>query len=171
MNDFMSIIEWWIVPFIQFSFLVYVLFVSPEEEAPPLVKASARSGKWAGLTVLALFIVSRKGLPDSISFTIPEYSFDYVSTIVATLVGCFLFLSFSKFRSMRFLGVLSFFLTTAISITIYSYFFIATLRSTIVFWSLGLTLGILLNRMLFPELPPAEVAEKTGPAGEHAPSK
>lgn len=156
MTDFMSFIEWWVVPIVLLGFLVYVLFLIPSEDAPPLVKASARSGKWAGAFILAFFIISRKGSPDGFTFTIPEYPFDYLSTVLATMAGFVVFLSFSSLRAHRALGFIAFLLTAAVTITLYSYFFISSTRSTIVFWSLGLPLGMLFNRMIFPELPPPE---------------
>lgn len=155
MNEFMTIIEWWVVPIILSSFLLYVVFFLPPDESPPLVKASARSGKWAGFIILALFVVSRKASEDAFSFTIPSYPFDFVSTILATVVGGVFFHVLTQLGSSRFLGLFSCVLSAAISITLYSYFYICPIRSTIVFWTLGVTLGILLQRMTYPTLDPA----------------
>ncbi|HNV69636.1 MAG TPA: hypothetical protein PKO06_08070, partial [Candidatus Ozemobacteraceae bacterium] len=145
MNEFMTVIEWWVVPIILCLFLVYVLFLLPPDEAPALVKASSRSGKWAGLVILALFVVSRKESNDTFSFTIPTYPFDYLTTVIATLIGGGFYHAVTQLGTTRALGFFSFLLSAAVSMTLYSYFYIAAFRSSIVFCTLGVTLGILLQ--------------------------
>ncbi|MBF0548693.1 MAG: hypothetical protein HQM08_29965 [Candidatus Riflebacteria bacterium] len=167
MNDLMTIIEWWVVPIVLFYYLLYLLFFTPAEEAQQLIKVSSKYGKGAGFIILALFIISRKTSQDIFSFQIPSYQFDYVSTFLATVIGFLFFLFFNTIKDTRFLGIVSFILTSALSITIYSYFFVSEIRSKIVFWALGVTLGSMLKKMMFPELDPGEVEKKS----EAAPSK
>ena len=56
----MAVIEWGIVPLILAGLLLFTLFGIPDDMADPNIKVSARSGKWAGLIVLVLFIISQK---------------------------------------------------------------------------------------------------------------
>ncbi len=152
----MAIIEWWIVPLILAYFIIHVVFLHPPEHTPPLVQASAKSGKFAGFVVLALFIISRKTSNDlTFSFTTPSYDFDYLSTVLAAFVGFGVLHLARNCENTKYLGIMSFVLTTVLAITIYSYFYITDVRSKVVFWTLGITLGLLLRRMLFPELEPS----------------
>ena len=75
---------------------------------------------------------------------------------MATIVGMLVCLALRTLKATWYLGMFSFILTSAVSITIYSYFYISMVRGTIVFWTLGMTLGILFKRMIFPELDPTE---------------
>ncbi|MBF0406772.1 MAG: hypothetical protein HQM10_05440 [Candidatus Riflebacteria bacterium] len=152
MNDLMTIIEWWVVPILLFYYLLFLLFFTPPENANELIKVSSKYGKSAGFVILAFFIISRKSSQDVFSFQIPSYQFEYFSTFAATLIGFLLFFSFRKFQETRLMGLISFILTSAVTITIYCYFFINETRSTIVFWALGITLGNMLKKMTFPEV-------------------
>jgi hypothetical protein len=170
MTEMMTIIEWWVVPILLFCLLLYLLVYVPSENSPALIQTSSRSGKAAAFVVLALFIVSRKPSADVFSFQIPVYQFDYFSTIVATILGLIVCLAFGTLKTTRYLGVLSFILTSAVSITIYSYFYISDIRGTVVFWTLGITLGILFKRMIFPTLDPMEADMVKAPSTDQKPS-
>ena len=147
----MAVIEWGIVPLILAGLLLFTLFGIPDDMADPNIKVSARSGKWAGLIVLVLFIISQKNRELTFSFKIPAYGFAIWPTLLSTAAGFALSRFFDLIKRTRVLGIFILALVATTSITFYSYIFITNVRSTVVFIALGITFGVLFHEVLFPE--------------------
>ncbi len=147
----MAAVEWGIVPLVLAGILIYTLFFIPEEGASPLVKTSATAGKWAGLIILILYIVSRKERGLYIMFQVPHYQFEPGPTALSALAGFAAAWFFDLIRSTRAIGLFVMALVAATSMTLYSYLFIGDGRNSLVFIALGFVLGVLLHEILFPE--------------------
>jgi hypothetical protein len=136
--------------------LVYTLFFIPEERAHPRVKTAAQAGKWAGLIILVIYVISLRNRTVALSFRPTNYQFALAPTVFAALGGFAVSWIFDVLRSTRFLGFLVLALVSATSITLYSYLFIRTDRNDLVFALLGFVLGVLLFEIFFPEgIPPS----------------
>jgi hypothetical protein len=147
----LAAVEWGVVPLVLAGILIYTLFFIPEEDAPSLVKTSATAGKWAGLVILVLYIVSRRERGLYILFQVPHYRFEPGATAFSALAGFATSWFFDLIRSTRAIGLFVMALVAATSITLYAYLFIGDGRNSLVFISLGFVLGVLLHEILFPE--------------------
>ena len=147
----MTAIEWCIVPVILAIILFFSLFIFPDQKADYKVKISARAGKWAGLIVLVLFIVSQKNRELSISFKIPEYDFAIFPTLISSIIGFVSAWGLDQIKHSRVVGIFVLALVGSTSITLYSYIFISNVRSLVVFFALGVMFGVLLHEIIFPE--------------------
>lgn len=146
----MAAIEWCIVPLILPAIFLFALFGIPGNAADSQVKASARAGKWAGLILLVIFIVSQKNRPLAFSFKIPSYDFLLVPLLLSGLAGFFFSWIFDVIKRTRVIGFFVLALIAATTITFYSYLFISSIRSMIVFVALGIMLGVLMHEVFFP---------------------
>ena len=146
-----AVIEWGSVPLILLGLLLFTLFGIPDDKAGPEIRVSTRSGKWAGLIVLVLFIISQKNRELTFSFKIPAYGFAIWPTILSTAVGFVLSRFFDFIKRTRVIGIFVLLLVATTSITFYGYIFITNIRSTVVFVALGIAFGVLLHEVLFPE--------------------
>ncbi len=147
----LSAIEWAVVPLVLAGILIYGLFGIPEESAPSRVRTAAQAGKWAGLIIFVIYVISLRSRTLTFSFRAPNYDFMFWPTALAALAGLMVSGVFDFLRSTRFIGFLVLTIVSATAISLYSYLFIRTVRNDLVFMLLGLVLGILLYEIIFPE--------------------
>lgn len=145
-----NIAIWAIVPLILFLILCYSLFRIPDKMAEPKVRTSARAGKFAGLIVLILFIISQQNRQLNLSFRIPSYEFDFWPTLIGALAGFIVYGVFSFVKPARAIGVFVLAIVGSTSIALYSYFFITGLSKTVMYGTLGVMLGVLFYEALVP---------------------
>ncbi len=168
----MAVIEWAVVPLVLAAILIYSLFFIPEERAHPRVKTSAQAGKWAGLVVFVIYVISLRNRAAAFSFEPPNYQFVLWPTVFAGFAGFAASGLFDLIRSTRFIGFLVLALVSAASISIYSYLFVRAARNDLVFILLGFVLGALLFEILFPDgLPGSWVRTLRGERRERAPEQ
>jgi len=147
-----NIAIWAIVPLILFLILCFSLFRIPDEMAETKVKTSARAGKFAGLIVLILFILSQKKGEFSFSFKIPSYDFDFWPTLIGASAGFIIYGIFSFVKPARAMGIFVLAIVGSSSIALYSYFFITGLSRTVMYGTLGILLGVLFYEAVLPIL-------------------
>lgn len=147
----MGAIEWLIVPLILVLIFIYAFFIIPNEINDKLIKNSTIAGRYAGLIVLVMFIVSQKNKRMVFQFYIPEYNFAFWTTFLSVCTGFVFSWFFDYIKGSRVLGIFVLALVAITSITFYSYLFINDVRSTIIFTALGIGFGVLVHRVFFPE--------------------
>jgi hypothetical protein len=153
MADYMKIVTiviWGFVPLILLLILCFTLFRIPDKMAELKIKASARAGKFAGLIVLILFIISQKNRDFNFSFRIPSYEFDLWPTLVGALAGFIVYGVFSFIKPARAMGIFVLAIVSSTSIVLYSYFFISGLSKTVMYGTLGVLLGVLFYEVVLP---------------------
>jgi hypothetical protein len=133
-------IEWILVPAVLLVLWYYGFFLLPK------ARSAARYAGWAGLIIFVLFVVSRKGRGDTLTFRVPEYDFNWWLTAVGTFVGFVLRWLIDKPMRPLEIAVMALVLVSSSSISIYSYLFIQETRPAILFVALGCALGILLEK-------------------------
>ena len=139
-------IEWILVPAVLLVLWYYGFFLLPMKAEPGKARSAARYAGWAGLIIFVLFVVSRKGRGDTLTFRVPEYDFNWWLTAVGTFVGFVLRWLIDKPMRPLELAVMVLVLVSSSSISIYSYLFIQETRPAILFVALGCALGILLEK-------------------------
>lgn len=147
----MAVIEWAVVPLVLAGILLYTIIFIPDDQAIPRVKTSAQAGKWAGLIVFVIYVISRRSQTMAFSLQPADYDFVFWPTAAAVAAGFAVSAVFDLIRSTRFLGLLVLALVSATSISLYSYLFIRLVRNSLVFVLLGFVLGVLLYEVFFPD--------------------
>ena len=146
----MAPIEWVLVPLILVILFLSGITLRPKD---PSLKTSTIAGKLAGFVLFVLFVVSQKGHPMGISFTLPDYGVEWLP-LLSSIVLLFLFARvLEKLLRTRLAGIVAMFLVAAPLITLHAYVFLAPYRSTIVYLALGGTLGALFEMLLFERDP------------------
>ena len=143
-------IEWAIAPVALFALFIYGFFCISRVANAPLPKDSAVYGRWAGLVIFVVFLLTRKHRIDVFSFALPSYDFDFLKILCGVVVGFVFSWMFDYLRRFRVLGVLTMLLVSATSIALYAYFFVESFRGPLIFISIGLAFGTLLHRVFFP---------------------
>ncbi|NIM98817.1 MAG: hypothetical protein GTO24_12285, partial [candidate division Zixibacteria bacterium] len=124
----------------------------------------ARAGKFAGLIVLILVIISQNKRELNFSFKIPSYDFDFWPTLIGASAGFIVYGVFSFVKPTRAIGIFVLAIVGSTSIALYSYFFISGFSNTVMFGTLGILLGVLFYEVVLPIFL-REGAEQSGEDG------
>lgn len=145
-QSILAMIEWVLVPLILFLLFGYGFQILPNQVKSEQLRKGARAARWAGLLLLVLFVISRKGQHDALVLTFPTYRFNFPLTVVGIPVGfCFSWL-IERVKRNRLLSLVVLVLVSAMAITFYSYFFIYVTRILILFLVLGFAFGFLIDK-------------------------
>jgi hypothetical protein len=153
MREYTSIINiamWAVPPVILFLILCNGLLRAPERVHEPKIRVSARAGKFAGLIVLVLFIISQKKRDFDLSLNIPSYEFDFWPILIGAAAGFIVYGLFSFVKPTRAVGLRALAIVGSTSIALYGYFFISGLSKTVMFGTLGILLGVLFYDVILP---------------------
>jgi hypothetical protein len=142
----LKVIEWGLVPLVLVILWFYAFFLLPEEGPTAEAKTAARHARWAALVIFVLFVISRKGAPDTLTLNIPNYDFHWLLTLSGMVLGFFASLIISFLRYLRVISLVVLVLVASMSIALYSYFFVLDARVGILFLALGFALGTLLDK-------------------------
>lgn len=142
----MAAIEWGFVPIILGIIFVYGVKLSPSDKS---YKSSTRAGKLSGLILFVIFVISQKNRTLTWSFSKPTYGLEILPLVFGVIGGFIFSRAISILLKTRLVGIVSMFLLAGSLITIYTYIFIATYRSTLVFMALGIALGSSLDILFF----------------------
>ena len=115
------------------------------------LRVSAWAGFLAGLVFSVVYVVSQMD-------AIPEPSFDssvlpdlLITPVVFGLAVGFVFLwAVRAMIPTRLVGLITLTLSAASTSALFTYVFIESLRVSILYWTLGIALGVLLHAVLFP---------------------
>jgi len=145
------LVMWAVAPIILAGILIYMVFFVPEDNVQPRVKTSAQAGKWAGIIIFVMYVISQWNRTVSFSFQPPFYQFVFWPTVISTITGFIMIWIFDILRSTRVIGLIIMALVSATSITLYSYLFIRTYQNDLLFVLLGFMLGVFTYEVFFPE--------------------
>jgi len=152
MQQTISLLVLWVtVPGVMLGLLFYAIgIVSGASQSEG--KTSAKAGFWAGLVLFVVYVVSQLHAAREPNFrfgSLPQFD---LSSMGTGLVGGFLLLWGVRFLApTRLVGLVTLILAAASSSALFSYVFIESLRSTMVFLTLGTALGALLHVVFFPD--------------------
>ncbi|GIW69250.1 MAG: hypothetical protein KatS3mg100_744 [Candidatus Parcubacteria bacterium] len=144
------IVQWVVVPCIMLALLIFakVIVGSVHDQQ---ARVSARAGFWAGLIVFVTYVVSQLNAIQTPHFDFFELPGLLIAPIVFGLIVGFLFLWLLRIAlPTRLVGFITLLLSATSTSALFSYVFINYLRVTVLYWTLGTALGILLHIVLFP---------------------
>ena len=142
----MVAIEWGLVPLILLALFLYGLTRTPND---PQLRTSTTAGKLAGFILFILFVVSQKGHPLGVSFSLPDYGIEWLPLLLSTAASFAFARVLDWLLGTRLAGLIAMFLIAASLTTVYAYVFLVPYRSTIVYVTLGGSLGVLLEILFF----------------------
>ncbi len=145
------LVHWVVVPCVLLGIFGFSIAIVGRTPKGP-VRTSANAGFWAGLLLFVIYIVSQLGKlkEPNLNFTnLP--GIELIPTAIGLVLG-FLFLWGVRFIAPSpMVGLLSLVLSAASLSALYSYIFIESLRSAMLFLTLGAALGALLHVVFFPQ--------------------
>ncbi len=169
-----TIVQWLILPSIMTSLFAFAWVIASTTKFPEL-KVSAWAGFFAGLVTFVIYVVSQLRLIHD-----PDFR---VTTLPGLLVACkplsclglgagFVFLWLVRIAlPTRLVGILTLMLSGTSSSALFTYLFLTTLRVSVLYWTLGTALGILLHVVLFPESVGHIFGGRSGPARDPLPPR
>ncbi len=144
------LVQWVVLPLIMFAIFAFCCIIVGTARSPE-TKISSWAGLFAGLLIFVVYVVSQLGQirePDFRTAALPGmlwYSLGY------GLVAGFVFLGFVQAAvPTRLVGLITLTLAASSTSAIFTYTFIDQLRLSVLYWTLGATLGTLLHIVLFP---------------------
>jgi hypothetical protein len=150
-TEIMVAIEWGIVPLILIGILARFLMYTPGEKASDKIKKSSAAGKFAGLIIFALFVLSQKSRALLFSFNMPVYDFNILVILVSIATGFIFSWIFDLIKKRLFIGLYTLLAVASTTTAIYCYLFIQNLRSYLVFVTMGIMLGALIYAIFLPK--------------------
>lgn len=141
-----------VIPAIILAFFI-ISALLPRAANSGNARVSGRAGFWAGLVVFAAFAVSAIGSVTSPDFHVEKLpSFSWLG-ILAGVVGGFAFLLVvERILPSRGIGILTLILSAASTIGLFSYLFTSGTRDFMMYLTLGLLLGVLVNVIIAPQI-------------------
>jgi len=169
MNRFIAtVIQWLVVPAIIVSLFVISIIIAKNSSDQVTrnkynradktktknseeISVSAWSGFWAGLVIFVIYVVSQLDALQNptLNFSVLP-SFQPIPTLLGLLSGFAISFVARILISSRFSGILTLILSASSTSSLFSYFFIQSLRFVAVYISLGFALGVLLYAIMFP---------------------
>lgn len=154
-------VQWIVLPIIMFVlFLFSIAIVSStrgEEQ-----RISAHAGFWAGLVIFVIYVTSQVTALQTPRFAPYELEGLWIpQAAIGVLIGFIFMLILKIFLPTRLVGFITLSLSATSTSALFSYVFISYLRPIVLYWILGLALGILLYIILFPDTIQAIFSEKS----------
>lgn len=144
-------VHWVVVPGILVAVFLFSITVVGRTKKGS-AKTSASAGFWAGLIIFVIYVASQLG-----RITEPSFNFTDLPSLEVAPMGIGLVLGFTFLWGVRYIGptpmvgLLSLVLSATSLSALYSYVFVESLRSTMLFLTLGAALGALLHVVFFPD--------------------
>jgi len=143
-------VQWVILPLIMCAIFTFAWIIASSARTAEL-RVSSWAGFWAGLLSFVIYVVSQLG-------QIREPNLHYAALPGLQLLPLgwglttgFVFLWIVRHAvPTRLVGLITLMLAGSSTSAIFSYIFIDSLRVSVLYWTLGTTLGILLHIVLFP---------------------
>lgn len=145
-----TLVQWVILPLIMLAIFAFCCVIVGTARTPES-KVSSWAGLFAGLLIFVVYVVSQLGQirePDFRSGTLPGMLW---TPLGCGLVAGFVFLGFVQAAvPTRLVGLITLTLAASSTSAIFTYTFIDQLRLSVLYWTLGATLGTLVHIVLFP---------------------
>jgi len=143
-------VQWIVVPLIMLALLIFGRVIANSVRDSEL-RVSAGAGFWAGLVIFVIYVVSQLGAIHTPTFNFFNLPGFLIVPMTFGLVVGFVFLWMVKAMiPTRLVGLITLLLSATSTSSLFSYVFIDSLRVPVLYWTLGLALGILLHIVLFP---------------------
>jgi hypothetical protein len=163
-----TIVQWVIVPLIMLAVFAFACVIACSARTPES-KVSSWAGFCAGLVTFVVYVVSQLNQirePDFHSSALPGL---LLFPLGLGLAAGYAFLGLVRLAvPTRLVGLITLALAASSTSAMFTYIFIDTLRVSVLYWTLGATLGILLHIVLFPMS--VEHIFKPGPGRVRAPA-
>ncbi len=144
------LVQWVVIPLIMFAIFAFCSIIVATARTPE-AKVSSWAGFFAGLLIFVVYVVSQLGQirePDFRTAALPGMLW---YPLCCGLVAGFVFLGFVQAAvPTRLVGLITLTLAASSTSAIFTYTFIDQLRLSVLYWTLGATLGTLLHIVLFP---------------------
>jgi hypothetical protein len=155
----MAAIEWGLVPIILVILFSYGVLIPPRDST---LTTSVIAGKLAGFIIFVLYVVSYKEHPIAFPFKLPTYGVDLLALVVGLTAGFICSRIANILLRTRVAGLVAMFLVSVSLITLYTHVLFSLFRPSIVFITLGGTLGVLLDILFFErDIVPAKKDDNT----------
>jgi hypothetical protein len=145
-----TVIQWVILPLIMFALFAFAWIIASTARTPEL-KVSSWAGCWAGLVTFVIYVVSQLG-----HIREPDLHFSALPGFLLLPLGwglgaglVFLWLVRHAVPT-RLVGLITLMLAACSTSAVFTYIFIDSVRVSVLYWTLGTALGILLHIVLFP---------------------
>ncbi len=149
-QSIVTLIPWLVVPIILIVLLIFSTIIVRRVNDPE-ARLSARGGFWAGFILFVIFMISQLGDVHE-----PHFDFslipglEFIPLISGVVVGFALLWAVRALLPTRLVGVTTLLLTAIITSALYSFVFLESLRTIVLYAALGAALGILVHITLFP---------------------
>jgi hypothetical protein len=143
-------VQWVILPMIMLAIFGFAWVIGSSARNAEL-KVSAWAGFWAGLLAFVVYVVSQLG-----QIRDPTFQFATLPGLLLMPLACglgagFLFLGLVRIAEpTRLVGLITLTLAGTSSSALFTYVFINSMRVSVLYWTLGAALGILLHIVLYP---------------------
>jgi hypothetical protein len=145
-----TVIQWVILPLIMFALFAFAWIIASTARSAEL-KVSSWAGFWAGLVTFVIYVVSQLG-----HIREPDLHFSALPGFLLLPLGWGLGAGFVFLWTVRhavptrLVGLITLMLAASSTSAVFTYIFIDSLRVSVLYWTLGSALGILLHIVLFP---------------------
>jgi hypothetical protein len=145
-----NFVFWVIVPGILIALFIWSLSLVLNSDGSE--KTSAHAGFWVGLLVFAIYLLSQSHTLSDPDFDISRFpNISWGPLIIGAVIG-FLFLWIVNFLSdTGFIGVITMLLSGFSSSALFTYIFNSSIRSSALYFTLGIGLGVLLHLVFMPK--------------------
>lgn len=151
MTPFISTtVQWVILPSIMLAIFAFAWIIASSARTAEL-KVSSWAGFWAGLVTFVVYVVSHLREirePDLHVANLP--GLDALSLGCGIGIGLVFLWAVRHAVPTRLVGLLTLMLCASSTIALFTYIFIGSLHVSVLYWTLGAALGILLHIVLFP---------------------
>jgi hypothetical protein len=143
-------VQWVILPFIMFAIFALAWIIASSAKNAEL-RVSSWAGFWAGMLSFLVYVVSQLG-----QIREPELRYVPLPGLQLLPLGWgltagFVFLWVVRHAvPTRLVGLITLLLTGTSTSALFTYVFIDSLKVSVLYWTLGTALGILLHIVLFP---------------------
>jgi len=145
-----TIVQWLILPSIMLAVFAFAWVIASTARSPEL-KVSAWAGFFAGLVTFVIYVVSQLSQIHDPDFRISTLPGLLMRPLCAGLGAGFVFLWLVRVAMpTRLVGILTLMLSGTSSSALFTYLFLTALRVSVLYWTLGTALGILLHVVLSP---------------------
>jgi hypothetical protein len=146
-----TVVQWVILPSIMVAIFAFAWVIARTAKYPELT-VSAWAGFFAGLITFVIYVVSQLAQINDPDFRVATLPGLLLLPLTSGLTAGFTFLWLIRFAlPTRLVGILTLMLSASSSAALFSYLFLSELRVSVLYWTLGSALGILLHVVLFPE--------------------
>ena len=143
-------VQWVILPLIMCAIFTFAWIIAGSARTAEL-RVSSWAGFWAGLLSFVIYVVSQLGQirePNLHYAALPGLQFLHLGWGLTT---GFVFLWIVRLAvPTRLVGLITLALAASSTSAVFTYIFIDNLRVSVLYWTLGTALGILLHIVLFP---------------------